>query len=374
MKHILLLHNTLKKGGGAERMRYTLLKNLNRKDYKVKVCCLGVKGALGQMIEKFGYEVDEMRLDHRPSNLLTTYRLVKYLRRHKIDTLHTCLFDSNFHGRIAAFICGIPHVITEEHSEHYLYNKKRHYFFILSDFLLSKITDRIICCSESVKRDIMRREKLPGRKLRAVNNALDPSMYKIGESRDIIREKFNIKEEEKVFIATGSFARKKRHVYLLSVLKAVKDSGYSFKCFFAGRGPEKENIKAKIKELGLEENIIFLDVVDNIQDYLNASDIFLLPSSKEGLSLALMEAMYLGLPCIATEIDANKVLIENYRNGILVPLNDEDKFKKALIFCLENPQEAEAMGNNARVTIESRFLVKDYVKRFCAVWDQLNNS
>jgi len=373
MKRILLLHNTLDRGGGAEKMRHTLLKNLGQREYKVKVCCLGIKGALGELIEGLGYEVDELRLNHRPANLLTTFKLIKYLRRQNVDVIHTCLFDSNFHGRIAALICRVPHVITEEHSEHFLYRRFRHFFYIYSDYFLSKITDFIICCSESVEKDIGKKENLPHEKLLTIKNCIDPEMYKVETAREQIRRKFNIGSEP-VFITTASFAPKKRHSYLLSILKRLKDAGYEFRCFFAGDGVTKTRVMQKTEELGLSDNVIFLGKIDNVQDYLNASDVFVLPSMKEGLSIALMEAMYMGLLCVVTDIDANKELIENRVNGILVPLDDTDEFVNALMYCIKNKEAVRVMGQKARVTIDNGYLVDDYVDKFHKVWDGLNNK
>ena len=371
MKKILFLHNTLRMGG-AERMRHMLLKNFDRKDYEIKICCLGDKGELGRTIENLGYEIDELHLNRNSRSPFVTYKLIKYLQRQKIDILHTCLFSSNFHGRIAAGFCRIPFVITEEHSEHYLYRKFRHFFYILADRILSRSTDRIICCSEAVREDIIKKEKLNSGKLLAIRNCIDPDMYNISTPPGSIREKFNITNDEIVFITVASFAPKKRHSYLLSVLKDVKDAGRNFKCFFAGgMGPTEAAARSQARELGLADDVIFLGRVDNIQDYLNASDAFVLPSFKEGLSIALMEAMYIGLPCIASDIDANRELIENGTNGILVPLEDRAGLRKALISCFSDRQAIRAMGKAARERVEKDFLVTDYVRKFREVWDSV---
>lgn len=366
-KKILFLHVSLGVGG-AERLRYILLKNIDRERYDIRLCCINYKGEIGRKIEQLGYEVDELGLDPDFKNIKTTFSVRKYLRFRNIDILHSSLFNANFHGRIVGFSCGIPRVITEEHSEHYQYRSIKHLLYIFSDFILARKTKFIITCSETLRKDIIRKEKLPESKVIAIKNCIDPSMYKVKESRDIIRKRLGIGEET-VFITVASFSSRKGHEYLIDVLGEIKKSGKHFKCILAGDGPLKDMLYNKCVDHYLLDNIIFLGSIKDVADYLNASDVFILPSLFEGLPLAVIEAMFMGMGCIVTDVGAIRELVKANINGLIVPPANREELKKAVLFCLENKNITKDFGLRSKEIAQKHCLVDSYVKQFYSLWD-----
>jgi glycosyltransferase involved in cell wall biosynthesis len=369
MKKILFLHNTLELGG-AEMMRLTLLRNIDRNKYDLKLCCIGKKGLLGEKIERLGFVVDELNQHPASLNLRITNRLAKYLRKEKPDIVHSCLFYANFHGRLAGFICGVPHLITEEHGEHYWYKGIRFLPFILANFILSRFTGSIICCSDKLKEELIK-NRFPINKIKSIENCLDMAAYKIGVQRKEIRKSHNISDEI-VFIIVGSLKIGKGHECLLEAFMEIKKmQKYSFKCFFAGDGPLRDALRRKCGELGLSEEIVFLGNIDNVMDYLNASDIFVLPSKSEGLSVALMEAMLAGLCAIATDVGLNSLLIKTGFNGTLILPGDKDELKNAIMLYLQNKNLIKEYGERSRSNIGEKYTsINRYVKEYCEVWDK----
>lgn len=373
MKKIIFLHQSLEVGG-AENLRLTLLKHIDRARFHIKVCSIGKKGPIGESIERLGYDVDELGLDPDSKNIYITFRLAGYLKRERPDILHCSLFNANFHGRIAGFLSRIPFLITEEHSEHFQYNGLKMAPYRIADFALSHITDFIVCCSEGLKRDIIEKERLPFRKVISIENCLDLDNYGIRTKREDIRDSYSIREEI-VFITVASLSERKGHSFLIESLRGIKDMGYDFKCFFAGDGPLKESLKFKVKSLKLEESIIFLGNVSNVTDYLNASDVFILPSLFEGLSIALMEAMLAGLSCIVTDVGSNADLIKTGFNGTVVPPRDKEALKSAIIFYLQNRHLIKEFGKRSMDIIERKYSSMDeYIGRYYELWDKCSNN
>jgi len=369
-KKILFLHVTLGTGG-AERLRYMLLRHVDRNKYDIKLCCIGDKGEIGKKIEQLGYEVDGLGLDYVFRNVRTTSSVIKYLKKQKIDILQTSLFDANFHGRVAALACGIPHVITEEHSDHYQYRTIKYLPHILSDFLLARVkTSFVVCCSETLRKDIIKKEMLPAKKVITIKNCIDPGMHKINEPGESVRRRFGIKDEM-VFITVASLSNRKGHEYLIDALKILKEKGRRFKHFLAGDGPLKDSIYKKCEDCGLSADVIFLGNVDNVADYLNASDIFVLPSIFEGLPLVLMEAMFAGLPSVVTDVGANRELITDGVNGLIVPPADKDKLAQAISFYFENKDKIRQFGQKSKKIAQENCLVDTYVRQFSNLWDSL---
>ncbi|MFC1509548.1 glycosyltransferase, partial [Candidatus Omnitrophota bacterium] len=207
MRKIIFLHMSIGVGG-AEKLRLFLLKNIDKERYNVKICCLGKKGIIGEEIEKFGYSVDELRQDPSSKSLYVTYKLYKYLIKERPDILHCSLFSANFHGRIAGFLCRVPHLITEEHSEHFQYNGLKFLPYRLMDYILCRITDFIVCCSERLRQDIVIKERLPAKKTLTIENCVDLADCKVNTSKEEIRKKHGI-NSELVFIVVASLSARK---------------------------------------------------------------------------------------------------------------------------------------------------------------------
>ena len=105
----------------------------------------------------------------------------------------------------------------------------------------------------------------------------------------------------------------------------------------AGNGPELENHKALISELGLENNIELLGYTTEIFKYMNICDVLVACSYREGLPLNLMEAMLCGKPIVASINRGHKELVENGKNGFLVPVEDTDAYAQKILEVLDNP-------------------------------------
>ena len=373
MKKIIFLHQSLEVGG-AENLRLSLLKNIDRSRFNIKVCSIGKKGPVGEKIERLGYEVDELGQNPDSKNLHITYKLVRYLKRERPDILHCSLFNANFHGRIAGAFSRMPFLITEEHSEHFQYNGFKMLPYKIADFALSHITDFIICCSEGLRRDIIEKERLPVGKVVSIENCLDLGNYSIKTKREDIRKKHNINNEI-VFITVASLSARKGHGFLIEALHDIKDMGYGFRYFFAGDGPLKESLKLKVKSLKLENNVIFLGAVDNISDYLNASDVFVLPSFFEGLSIALMEAMFMRLASIVTDVGCHADLIKRGFNGKVILPGDKDGLRQALIFYLQNKDVIREFGERSGAIIKTRYSSMDaYIRKYYELWDKCTDN
>ncbi|MFA4991126.1 MAG: glycosyltransferase [Candidatus Omnitrophota bacterium] len=368
-KSILFLHTTLDVGG-AEKMRMTLLRNLDRDRYDIKICCIGRKGEIGARIEAMGYRVDELSEDPRSLNIRITLKLIRYIKKEKPRILHSSLFNANFHARLSALFCRVPCVITEEHGEHKQYKGVKFLPYRAADFLLSGLTDFIICCSEELRRDIIKSEYLSPRRVVSVENCLDSAMYEVSAGREDIRRRHGLSKEF-VFIVTGSLKAGKGHDCLIDALKDVKSLGHDFRCFFAGGGPFEERLRVKCGRLGLDKEIIFLGNVGNIADYLSASDVFVLPSFSEGFSLALMEAMLFGLPCIVTDVGGNARLIKDGFNGTVVPPGDREGVRDAVIFyCRERGLSRERGARSVSIIKERHSSPDKYAERFYEIWDK----
>lgn len=137
-----------------------------------------------------------------------------------------------------------------------------------------------------------------------------------------LKQELNIGEDDFVLLSVAELTRNKNHSMILDALAILQNSHIRF--ISAGRGVCMEELLAKTKKLGLEKTVSFLGYRNDVGALYGLADAFIFPSFREGLSLALMEAMASGLPLIASRIRGNTDLISNGVEGILVDISPSE--------------------------------------------------
>lgn len=143
-----------------------------------------------------------------------------------------------------------------------------------------------------------------------------------GAERQGVRESLGIGEEEFFLLSVGELTPNKNHESVIRAMKLLEDAPIRY-CI-AGRGERMEELKALVRELGLEGKVQLLGYRNDVPKLYAGADAFVFPSFREGLSVALMEAMSAGLPCIVTPIRGNTDLIEDNVQGIHAGFTPEE--------------------------------------------------
>jgi glycosyltransferase involved in cell wall biosynthesis len=127
------------------------------------------------------------------------------------------------------------------------------------------------------------------------------------------------------------------------------------------------------KQLELTERFVFAGESKEVSKYLQAGDIFVLPSRNEGFSNALIEGMAARLPCIATAVGGNAEAVEDGRSGFIVPPEDLDALAERIEMLIRDPELARRMGEAGRKRVEEKFTLSAMMERLCAEYAHLNS-
>ena len=139
----------------------------------------------------------------------------------------------------------------------------------------------------------------------------------------------------------------------------------------AGDGPQADLLREQARSLGIADSVHFLGAVQEPVEYLRSADVFVLPSVAEGMSNALLEAMAVGLPVIASRIGGNADLVEDGRTGLLVDAHDVAGWSEAIERLLENTGQIHQLGVAARELVSERFSVQTVVSRYLELYESL---
>jgi len=187
-------------------------------------------------------------------------------------------------------------------------------------------------------------------------------------AREKIRKELAIDEDTTVLLSVGELIPRKNHIEVLKALKIMKDQGmlvspesdervepkYKIRYLIAGRGRMAAELRDIIKTMGLSDYVKMLGFRRDVADVFAASDIYVFPSHQEGLPVALMEAMSVGLPVICSKIRGNTDLIEDGVGGYLFDSKDEQTLVLALKRSLADlPTVRENMGQANIETMKS---------------------
>ena len=218
----------------------------------------------------------------------------------------------------------------------------------------------IIAISQSVRDDIIACGAYAN-KVRIVYNAIDSSKI---EERDIRESK--LKDKNSIII--GNVARidleKKGQDILLHAIALVKIKYPNIFCVFAGADmteneSELGKLKEIVKELDLESNVKFLGNVDNVFEFLSEIDVFVLPSRVEGFGISLIEAMAMGIPCIASDVGGPAEIIGKEERGLLFSVDDARQLAEKIFTMIERYTEQSRVAIQSISYIKKNFDIKN---------------
>lgn len=174
-----------------------------------------------------------------------------------------------------------------------------------------------------------------------------------------------------IVIFVGSFLPKKNVETLIKAWELVIKSRKDLLLILLGNGPQRKEIEKQTRQTNLTPFLSFRGNVENVCEYLQISDIFVLPSLFEGLSNALIEAMSYELACIVSDIPANSEVIEHENNGLIFPADDFKRLAKTILQLSEDKNLRKKLGSNARKSVKQKYNMGNISKKYIALYEGL---
>lgn len=162
--------------------------------------------------------------------------------------------------------------------------------------------------------------------------------------------------------------------HLINAWSAVLEKDRRARLWLVGEGDQRVALAQQVRDMELAGSITFTGTFQDIDEVLQAADLFVLPSVEEGFSMALLEAMAAGLPIVATDIPGNREAIEHGRHGLLVPPENAAALAAAVIELLDMPGRAAELGRQARRRVEMQFTLDTMVQRHVQLFETLASS
>lgn len=284
-------------GGGVEAVVMNYYRHIDREKIQFDFICDDDSTCIPkEEIESLGGKV--ILIPPYQKVLKYHKELKKILKDGQYKIVHSHINALSVFSLWAAKSAKVPVRIAHSHSTS---NKKEWKKTLLKNLLrpFSKVfaTD-YFCCSELAGRWLFGNKTYDKGKVYLLNNAIDVDKFKYNEKvRKQKRKELNIKDNQLVIGHIGRFVQQKNHEFLIDIFNEIHKQNKNTILLLAGDGPLKEEIKIKVKELGLEKNVQFLGQRNDANELYQAFDAFVLPSLYEGLPVVGVEAQAAGLPC-----------------------------------------------------------------------------
>lgn len=345
--------------GGAQKYVYELSKSLKESGVDVSVG-LGGDGLLKDRLEEIDIKVHKIEGLDRNIGIFkefkVLYKLIKLYRKIKPDIIHLNSSKIGGIGSLAGRLSGIKKIIFTAHGWAFKedVNITSKLFRKILSWLTIILSHKVIVLSEK-ERDMVSGWIGAKNKIKVIPIGL--KFFELlgkDEARKILKEKYPelANTPTKWILSNGELTRNKGYKYSLD---GFAQSDVEAQYIIFGDGEDAEDLYEITKNHPkLGTSVSFLGYVEDGSKYLKAFDIFLLPSVKEGLPYVLLEAGFVGLPIIATNVGGISEIIKE-ETGILINPRKEEEIARALEFLIDNRDVADSFGKNLKEEIKEKY-------------------
>lgn len=361
-KYLFVINSLL--AGGAERSLLDFLPELDRRGAEPIVVTLRVADV------GFHRETLESHFDLReltPGSRIAQARSLRKLIRHEQPVLiHTSLFDADLVGRLASIGLQIPVVSTLANvrydparlSDPGVERWKLELYRRVDSLTARRLTTHFHAISHAVKHAAVASLGIDAERVSVIPRGR--SRARLGfpseERRFETRQALGLDPVAPLIMTVGREEFQKGHHDLVAAFRDVVDAVPDALLVIVGRrGRSSPEIERQILELGLHARIVRLGHRTDVPDLLAAADVFAFPSLYEGLGGAVIEAMALSLPVVASDLPAIKEVVEDGRNGLLVPPGDPARLAEGLIELLLDDVRRASFAKESMEIYEQRF-------------------
>jgi glycosyltransferase involved in cell wall biosynthesis len=338
--------------GGTERQMSELIRRLDPQRFRVHVGCFRKTGAWLPRVEAVAEEVTQFQIRSfkSPGSLVTLWDFAAWLRSRGIAVLQACDLYANVFALPAAALAQVPVRIG---SRRELAPPDKTRAHLTAQRLAYRTAHRVVANS-SAGAERLRYEGVSTHKIQVIPNGIDLSGFDRPQRKD----------RRRIVATVANLRQEKGHDVLLRaaalVLRRVPDARFRV----IGDGPLRDSLPDLAAGLGVSAAVEFLGHREDVAALLATSDVFAFPSRTEAFPNGLIEGMAAGLPVVSSGTGGMLELVDDRRNGLLVPPGDEHALAAALLELMGDPPLANRLGAAARQTIEARYSFDRMVATF----------
>lgn len=379
------------KRDGAQQVVRTLAEYQKMSDACEPIVCTFKDGPLREDIEALGIKV-EILPERRYSivtvplflaDMVKIWRALRHLiKKYNIDVIQTQLLNIlnflvlplRYTSRARVVLWTFQNAkfgVTIEDLKHKWTLKPKRFFHNLLYRLTAPFASGFIAVSEEVKHTMIREIGPIGKKITVICNAVDVRRYEQPVDTNAVRQELGFDNDARLLAIVARLQLQKGHCYLVDAMSAIVKKYPNVHALFIGQGELQAELEAQVEQLKLGDNIHFLGSRKDVPALLATSELFVLPSLWEGLSVALLEAMAAAKPIVATAVSGTTQAMIAGKTGVIVEPGNSQALAAGIIQLLDNPELAMQMGQAAKQYVVDNYSAQNQAKEHLALYRKL---
>lgn len=357
-------------GGGSTHLR-SLALGLDPERVDL-VIATSDDGPLAGELEAAGLRVERVPMT-RTVNPGAILHLAALLRRHDRQLIHYHGTRAGLAAAPAAALAGVPGLYTVHGwSFHSRGSRLLEGSARTIEQGIARLSRRVVCVSHADRHAGLRAGVLTAEASAVIPNGIDPLRFAPRpDLRARMRRELGVGHDEALFGLFGRLTRQKDQKTFLLAARRVLDRYAHARFVLVGDGEDRPMLEALCRELGLGDRVVFTGFRADVPELLNALDVFVLPSLWEGLPIALLEAMAVGVPVIASAVDGSAEVVQPGTTGLLIPPQDVPLLVEAMERLLETPPMARRLARAGLERVRRLYTLEAMVRSTERLYSEL---
>lgn len=377
MRVVMLIQRYFPHIGGAERQLDYLAQRMHNRGVDVRVVTRLYQPGLKKYEEINGIPIYRLPSPSpKPvGSLAYTLLSMPLLKQLEPDVIHAHeLMSPTTTAMLAKFLFNKPIVATAHRSgplgdvnallKHWWKFGKNRFR------IMQKVVDNFVLISNEIEMEL-NKVGIPAERLSYIPNGVDTNRFVPIDTKLVseLRSRLGIQTDGLVVVFSGRLVKEKRVINLLEAWKNIITKHPKALLIILGEG----ELSAELKEASVS-NVLFLGAKEDVVPYLQVSDVFVLPSAAEGLSVAMLEAMSCGIPPLITRVGSNDKVVENGKSGVLIPSDDIPALQNELDNLLSDSLKRSFIGKNARQVVLDNYSLSKTTDHLIDLYERLSKG
>lgn len=337
--------------GGASLGTLQLIERLEQSRFKSTILCGSQseqEGDLLQSIEKGIFIIiPEMVREINPvKDFITFLKLIAIIKKYKYNVVHTHGSKAGVIGRLAAAICRVPVILYTVHG----WGLKAGNFitrtlFRLVEKAVASFSTMLLFQTKSDMDEAFQHKIGSEKQYYLIGNGINiqPFLKFNGQKAKNIRAEFAL-HRKRIIGTVGRVSAQKNPHGFIEIARKVLKKRQDVKFIFVGGGELLDDMQSQVRNLGLSQSIIFTGVRCDVPELIANFNVFVLPSLWEGMPRSVIEAMVMSKPIVVHNISGIDEIIEDGKDGFIIPINKTHTFSERILYLLDNPDIARTIG------------------------------
>ena len=362
MNGLRIVHTEASLGWGGQELRILAeSQGLMRRGHDIRLIC-PPEARIYAEAPAWGLPVIAAPIGRkRPAGLLS---MIKWFRRNRCDVISTHSSTDSWLAALAMLALGRPFPIV----------RTRHISApvptnLLTRWLYTRATSRIVTAGEALRKELIERNRFPAARIDSVPTGIDTARFRPGD-RNAARKALGLPAGRPLVGIVATLRSWKGHLYLIEAFAGLPKT---VSLVIVGDGPMRPQLEARVDKLGLRERTVFAGNRTDVVPWLQAVDLFALPSyANEGVPQALVQAMLTGLACVTTGVGSINEVATDGRTALVVPPKDVAALGFALGRLLEDGVLRQQLGEAARAHCAAFFSYEGMLEKMEKIYREVS--